>query len=148
VVRNKSAAGISALSFELEALGLIIHTSYGALSGLPWSAYGWVTSYDSRHAPSFNSPALMMSMLCQAICMRHVHCSAFFDHLHLMPSSLMSCTSTTSVLTAPCREAAILCTQSIFLLVLIYFFNKISLARATLVLGALSSLVAAVALGR
>lgn len=40
VVRSKSAEGLSALSFELEALVLIIHTSYGALSGLPFSSYG------------------------------------------------------------------------------------------------------------
>jgi uncharacterized protein with PQ loop repeat len=40
VVRHRSAAGLSPLSFELEAYGLMIHTLYGALAGLPFSAYG------------------------------------------------------------------------------------------------------------
>eukprot|EP00195_Chlamydomonas_chlamydogama_P005418 CAMPEP_0202892850 /NCGR_PEP_ID=MMETSP1392-20130828/2526_1 /ASSEMBLY_ACC=CAM_ASM_000868 /TAXON_ID=225041 /ORGANISM="Chlamydomonas chlamydogama, Strain SAG 11-48b" /LENGTH=234 /DNA_ID=CAMNT_0049576957 /DNA_START=131 /DNA_END=836 /DNA_ORIENTATION=- len=40
VLKNKSAEGLSALSFELEALCLIIHTGYGYIKGLPFNTYG------------------------------------------------------------------------------------------------------------
>jgi len=40
VLRAGSAAGLSALSTELEVVGLSIHTAYGALNDLPFSAYG------------------------------------------------------------------------------------------------------------
>lgn len=40
VVRARSAAGLSPLSFELETLGLVIAASYGFLMGLPFSAFG------------------------------------------------------------------------------------------------------------
>jgi mannose-P-dolichol utilization defect protein 1 len=40
VWRARSADGLSALSFELESWGLLVHTSYGFLRGLPFSAYG------------------------------------------------------------------------------------------------------------
>ena len=37
---SRSAAGLSALSFELENIGYTIHASYGFLLGLPFNAYG------------------------------------------------------------------------------------------------------------
>jgi hypothetical protein len=40
VLRAGSATGLSALSTELEVVGLSIHTAYGALNELPFSAYG------------------------------------------------------------------------------------------------------------
>lgn len=40
VVRARSAAGLSPLSFELETLGLVIAVTYGFLMGLPFSAFG------------------------------------------------------------------------------------------------------------
>lgn len=40
IVRSGSAAGLNPLSFELEALGYLIHTTYGALAGLAFNAYG------------------------------------------------------------------------------------------------------------
>lgn len=40
VLRARSADGLSALSFELESWGLLVHTAYGYLKGLPFSAYG------------------------------------------------------------------------------------------------------------
>ncbi len=40
VVRSGSAAGLSPLAFELETLGLTVHSTYGALAGLPFSSYG------------------------------------------------------------------------------------------------------------
>lgn len=40
VLRNRSAQGLAFLSFEMEALCLLIHTSYGYLRGLPFNAYG------------------------------------------------------------------------------------------------------------
>jgi len=36
----RSAQGLSAASFELESAGLAVHAAYGALHGLPFSAYG------------------------------------------------------------------------------------------------------------
>jgi len=40
VLRARSADGLSPLSFELESWGLLVHTAYGYLKGLPFSAYG------------------------------------------------------------------------------------------------------------
>eukprot|EP00879_Flechtneria_rotunda_P002573 GHRR01002772.1.p1 GENE.GHRR01002772.1~~GHRR01002772.1.p1 ORF type:complete len:246 (+),score=70.33 GHRR01002772.1:204-941(+) len=40
VVRAQSADGLSAVSFELESWGLLVHTAYGYLKGLPFSTYG------------------------------------------------------------------------------------------------------------
>jgi mannose-P-dolichol utilization defect protein 1 len=40
VLRARSAEGLSALSFELESWGLLVHATYGFLRGLPFSAYG------------------------------------------------------------------------------------------------------------
>lgn len=40
VLRAHSADGLSALSFELESWGLLVHTAYGFIRGLPFSAYG------------------------------------------------------------------------------------------------------------
>jgi mannose-P-dolichol utilization defect protein 1 len=40
VWRAQSADGLSALSFELESWGLLVHTGYGFTRGLPFSAYG------------------------------------------------------------------------------------------------------------
>lgn len=40
VLRARSAEGLSALSFELESWGLLVHATYGYLRGLPFSAYG------------------------------------------------------------------------------------------------------------
>ena len=40
MLRAHSADGLSALAFELESWGLLVHTSYGFLKGLPFSAYG------------------------------------------------------------------------------------------------------------
>lgn len=40
MLRARSAEGLSALSFELESWGLLVHATYGYLKGLPFSAYG------------------------------------------------------------------------------------------------------------
>ncbi|CAD7703298.1 unnamed protein product, partial [Ostreobium quekettii] len=40
VIRNKSAEGLSVISFELELLGTALHMSYGYAHNLPISAYG------------------------------------------------------------------------------------------------------------
>jgi hypothetical protein len=40
VLRARSAEGLSALSFELESWGLLVHATYGYLKGLSFSAYG------------------------------------------------------------------------------------------------------------
>jgi hypothetical protein len=40
IVQARSAAGLSALSFELESWVLLVHCVYGGASGLPFSAYG------------------------------------------------------------------------------------------------------------
>jgi mannose-P-dolichol utilization defect protein 1 len=40
VLRAQSAEGLSALAFELESWGLLVHATYGYLKGLPFSAYG------------------------------------------------------------------------------------------------------------
>lgn len=40
VVRARSAAGLSPLAVELETLGLLVSAAYGAVSGLPFNAYG------------------------------------------------------------------------------------------------------------
>jgi mannose-P-dolichol utilization defect protein 1 len=40
VLRARSADGLSAVSFELESWGLLVHTAYGYLKGLPFSTYG------------------------------------------------------------------------------------------------------------
>lgn len=40
VLRARSAEGLSALSFELESWGLLVHATYGYLKDLPFSAYG------------------------------------------------------------------------------------------------------------
>lgn len=40
MLRAQSAEGLSALSFELESWGLLVHATYGYLKGLPFSAYG------------------------------------------------------------------------------------------------------------
>eukprot|EP00775_Hariotina_reticulata_P013397 gene13397-13525_t len=40
VLRSHSADGLSAVSFELESWGLLVHTAYGYLRGLPFSTYG------------------------------------------------------------------------------------------------------------
>lgn len=40
MLRARSAEGLSALSFELESWGLLVHATYGYLRGLPFSAYG------------------------------------------------------------------------------------------------------------
>ena len=40
--RSGSCAGLSTLSFELEQVGLSIHTAYGFLLGLPFNAFGEV----------------------------------------------------------------------------------------------------------
>lgn len=40
VLRARSAEGLSALSFELESWGLLVHATYGYMRGLPFSAYG------------------------------------------------------------------------------------------------------------
>jgi uncharacterized protein with PQ loop repeat len=42
VVRNKSAEGLNALSFELETVGFLVGLSYGYVLGLPFSTYGEV----------------------------------------------------------------------------------------------------------
>ena len=38
--RSRSSAGLSTVSFELEQIGLSIHTAYGFLLGLPFNAFG------------------------------------------------------------------------------------------------------------
>lgn len=40
MLRARSAEGLSALSFELESWGLLVHATYGYMRGLPFSAYG------------------------------------------------------------------------------------------------------------
>ncbi|KAL3159542.1 hypothetical protein ABBQ38_009958 [Trebouxia sp. C0009 RCD-2024] len=40
VLRSGSAAGLNLASFELENIGYSIHTAYGFILGLPFSAYG------------------------------------------------------------------------------------------------------------
>lgn len=40
VVRSGSAEGLSPLSFELETGGLLVHSAYGYVFGLPFSSYG------------------------------------------------------------------------------------------------------------
>jgi len=40
VTRSHSAAGLNFSSFELENIGFSIHTAYGFIMGLPFSAYG------------------------------------------------------------------------------------------------------------
>lgn len=40
IAQNRSAAGLSLLSFELEQLALSVHATYGFLLALPSSAYG------------------------------------------------------------------------------------------------------------
>ena len=40
IARSGSAAGLSTLSFELEQVGLSVHTAYGFLLGLPFNAFG------------------------------------------------------------------------------------------------------------
>ena len=40
VAQGKSAVGLAPISFELEQLGLCIHTAYGFLLELPFTAYG------------------------------------------------------------------------------------------------------------
>eukprot|EP00798_Chlamydomonas_sp_ICE-L_P000878 gene878-5708_t len=42
ILQNKSAEGLSALSAELELIGLAIHASYGYLKGLAFNTYGEV----------------------------------------------------------------------------------------------------------
>jgi mannose-P-dolichol utilization defect protein 1 len=44
VVRSKSAAGLNALSFELETLGLAIAATYGFMLALPFTAFGEVVA--------------------------------------------------------------------------------------------------------
>ena len=46
VGRSGSCAGLSTLSFELEQVGLSIHTAYGFLLGLPFNAFGEVRASD------------------------------------------------------------------------------------------------------
>jgi len=45
VLRSGSAEGLSALSFELETGGLLVHASYGYVNRLPFSAYGWALAW-------------------------------------------------------------------------------------------------------
>ena len=40
VARAKSAEGLAPISFELEQIGLSIHTAYGFLLDLPFNTYG------------------------------------------------------------------------------------------------------------
>lgn len=40
VLRSRSAAGLNLASFELENIGYSIHTAYGFILGLPFSAFG------------------------------------------------------------------------------------------------------------
>lgn len=40
VLKSRSADGLSAVSFELESWGLLVHTAYGYSKGLPFSTYG------------------------------------------------------------------------------------------------------------
>ena len=40
MLQARSAEGLSAFSFEMEQLGLAIHTSYGFIRGLPFNAFG------------------------------------------------------------------------------------------------------------
>lgn len=40
IAANKSAAGLSLISFELEQLAMSVHVTYGYLLGIPFSAYG------------------------------------------------------------------------------------------------------------
>lgn len=40
VRQSKSADGLAPVSFELEQIGLSIHTAYGWLLGLPFNTYG------------------------------------------------------------------------------------------------------------
>lgn len=40
VVKAKSAEGLSAISFELETLGFLVHASYGLVMGLAFNTYG------------------------------------------------------------------------------------------------------------
>ena len=42
IANSGSAAGLSLLAFELEEVGLSIHTAYGFLLGLPFNAFGEV----------------------------------------------------------------------------------------------------------
>jgi len=42
VLKSGSAEGLSPLSFELETVGLLVHSSYGYLTRMPFNAYGWV----------------------------------------------------------------------------------------------------------
>lgn len=40
IAANKSAVGLSLISFELEQLAMSVHVTYGYLLGIPFSAYG------------------------------------------------------------------------------------------------------------
>lgn len=73
IAANKSAAGLSTLSFELEQLALTIFATYGFVLGLPFSAYGegivlmlqntciLAQVYALSHAPAYR-PLLVMSL--------------------------------------------------------------------------------------
>ena len=72
--RSKSSAGLSTVSFELEQIGLSIHTAYGFLLGLPFNAFGeafiilvqnsylLLQVYNFSKAPSWR-PALLIGIL-------------------------------------------------------------------------------------
>ena len=71
---SKSSAGLSTSSFELEQIGLSIHTAYGFLLGLPFNAFGeafiilvqnsylLLQIYNYSKAPSWR-PALLVGIL-------------------------------------------------------------------------------------
>jgi hypothetical protein len=69
VLKNRSAAGLSALSFELEAWGLLVHTTYGALAGLPFNAYGCVQCSPAECSVAFACRFLLIqNALLQRTC--------------------------------------------------------------------------------
>ena len=116
VVRARSAAGLSPLAFELETLGLVIAVTYGFLMGLPISAFGeTVVGAPGSSLPTGRRPRAGKLQLNWGPACR------------LLP---------TPALPPLCVQALLF--QNCGLLVLIYFYQRRSLARTITLLSVLA----------
>lgn len=141
VVKSGSAEGLSPLSFELETAGLLVHTSYGYINGLAFSAYGWVPAC-ARVRVRICPPRTRVRCAAQALPTCHSASFAARTALRIRRAHPRSCPPAPLPLLDR-SDALVLWAQNLVLLLLIYQLQRVSAVRTALALGVITAYAAA-----
>lgn len=126
VLRAKSAEGLNPLSFELETVGLLIATTYGFLMQLPFSAFGEVVV--SADWPPSSSPASCSWALCPQGFSAEAKGSRSCERYAAATVLRRYCQPLLHITLFPLHLQALL-VQNNLLLLLVYRYQRRSLAR-------------------